>query len=33
VSHTKQARSEDRQPARHELQGADTCTVKRNGYE
>ena len=33
VSHTKQARPEDRQPTRHELQGADTCTVKRNGYE
>src|SRR3569623_445421 len=33
VSHPKQARSEDRRPARHELQGADPCTVKRNGYE
>ncbi|HAU22737.1 MAG TPA: hypothetical protein DCS24_09135 [Erythrobacter sp.] len=33
VSLTKQAQSEDRQPARQELQGADTCTVKRNGYE
>ncbi len=33
VSHTNQARSCDRRPERHELQGADTCTVKRNGYE
>ena len=33
VSHTQQARFENRRPARHELQGADTCTVKRNGYE
>jgi len=33
VSLTKQARTEVRQPARQELQGADTCTVKRNGYE
>ena len=33
VSLTSSARSEDRQPMRQELQGADTCTVKRNGYE
>jgi len=26
VSHTKQTRIEIRQSARHELQGADTCT-------
>jgi hypothetical protein len=33
VSHTNQARGKPRQPDWHELQGADTCTVKRNGYE
>jgi len=33
VSRFNQARSEDRRPEGTELQGADTCTVKRNGYE
>jgi len=33
VSHTKQAWGKPHRPAWHELQGADTCTVKRNGYE
>jgi len=33
VSHTKQARSDDRRPTRHELQGADTCTSNVYGYE
>jgi len=33
VSLTNQARGKPRKPNWQELQGADTCTVKRNGYE
>jgi hypothetical protein len=33
VSLTYQPRGEPRQTDKQELQGADTCTVKRNGYE
>jgi len=33
VSLTYRSRVETRQTDKQELQGADTCTVKRNGYE
>ncbi|VVT07136.1 conserved hypothetical protein [Erythrobacter sp. EC-HK427] len=33
VSLTYQSRIEIRPTDKQELQGADTCTVKRNGYE